>query len=211
MRKKVKTWKKVAVTGAVAATLVLGFWASKAFYEVKEVVDGDTFVTKENQYVRFDKIDAPEIENCMGKEAKEELTRLIVGKKVFIKVRYIEPERARLIASVYSTNGNIEERMLEKGLATLRGGGMQKVLNKASDKARGSGIGVHSSLCTQRENPENPKCNIKANILHGAKYYRYPGCKQYETTLVQLHFGERWFCTEKEAKAAGFIKGGDCK
>ena len=210
MAKKVKAWKKVVVAGALTASVGLGFWASKAFYDVREVIDGDTFVTAENQYVRFDKVDAPEIENCMGKEAKEELSKLILGKKVFIKVTYKEPERGRLVASVYTDSGNVQEEMLKKGLGTLKGGLKQDAYNKASDDARGLKIGVYSSVCTQTENPENPKCNIKGNILREERFYRYPGCRSYDNTLVQLHFGEEWFCSEKEALKSGYSKGPDC-
>lgn len=45
--KKTKTWKKIVATGVVTASLGLGFWASKAFYTVTSVIDGDTFVTSE--------------------------------------------------------------------------------------------------------------------------------------------------------------------
>lgn len=202
--------KKILITAALTTSVALSFWATQAFYTVREVVDGDTFVTKENQYVRFDKVDAPELNNCMGKQAKDELSRLVLGKKVFIKVNYKEPERGRLVASVYTLKGNVQEQMLKKGLGTLRGGLQQDALNKASDIARESKVGVFSKTCTQSVNPENPKCNIKGNILHGEKYYRYPGCAQYDTTLVQLHFGEKWFCTEVQAKKSGFAKGPDC-
>jgi hypothetical protein len=28
--------------------------------------------------------------------------------------------------------------------------------------------------------------------------------------LIQLHQGDQWFCTEKEAVKAGFVKAGGC-
>jgi len=77
--------------------------------------------------------------------------------------------------------------------------------------ARELKLGVYSDTCTQVKNLVNPKCNIKGNIRNYDKYYRYLGCDQYETTLIQLHFGDKWFCTESEAKNAGFSLGGDCK
>ncbi|KKU09692.1 MAG: Succinoglycan biosynthesis protein ExoI [Candidatus Woesebacteria bacterium GW2011_GWB1_45_5] len=210
---KVKGWKKVAVTGALTATLGLGFWASKAFYEVKEVIDGDTFITKEDRYVRLDRsVDAPEIDSCLGKEAKEELEKLVLNKKVFIKTSYVDDHR-RMISSVYTINGNVGAAMLEKGLAVYvpKGEENKRILLEASRKAREVKIGVYSSVCTQSVNPKNSKCNIKGNVRQYGNHYSHPGCSSYGETLVQLHLGDKWFCTEREAKMAGFIKGGDCR
>ncbi len=210
---RLKTANKLrkVIIGAGITTVGLAFWASQAFYTVTKVIDGDTFVTNEKQYVRFDKVDAPEINNCLGEESKVALSNLILGKKVFLKVNFIEKNRNRLVASVYAKNGNIQAMMLNKGLGTLRGGLSQKDLNIASDNARRLKLGVYSSICTQSENIKAPKFNIKGNVRHNEKYYRYLGCAQYETTIVQLHFGDKWFCSEKEALEAGFTKAGDCK
>ena len=73
-------------------------------------------------------------------------------------------------------------------------------------------LGVYSLKCTQLINSENPKCVIKANkeIGGSGKTYHFPGCGQYNNTLIQLSRGDRWFCSENEAIKAGFIKGGDC-
>jgi endonuclease YncB( thermonuclease family) len=206
-KKKLSLKKKVLI-GAATGVAALGFWASQAFYTVKEVVDGDTFVTVENQYVRFDKVDAPEIGLCLGKESKDELEKLVLNKKVFIKVRYVEKDWGRLVGSVYGMQGNIEEIMLSKGLVTLRNG---SEYSGVVEKAKAEKVGVYSAKCTQTINIEDPKCGIKGNIRARNKYFRFPGCKQYDTTLVQLHFGDKWFCSESEAKKAGFIKGSDCR
>lgn len=209
---KVKSWKKAIVAGTLTASLGLGFWASKAFYTVTSVFDGDTFATSEKQYIRLDSVNAPEPDSCLGKEAKAELAKLVLNKKVFIKVTYIDG--MRLIASVYTLQGNVGEIMLSKGLATFEDKGTQKGngLLETSNIARDAKIGVYSPICTQTENPLNPKCNIKGNIntSNSKKYYRYTGCKYYPITLIQLHLGDKWFCTEAEAKNAGFTKGGDC-
>jgi endonuclease YncB( thermonuclease family) len=210
--KKIKSWKKAVVTGALVASAGLGFWASKAFYTVTSVIDGDTFITSEKQYVRLDSVNAPETGLCMAEEAKTELSKLVLNKKVYIKVTYIDG--MRLIASVYTLQGNVGELLLRKGLATFEDKGTQKSsgLLEVSNIARGKKVGVYSSICTQEVNPVNPKCNIKGNIntSNSRKYYRYPGCKYYPITILQLHFGDKWFCTEAEAKKSGFTKGSDC-
>lgn len=48
-------------------------------------------------------------------------------------------------------------------------------------------------------------CAIKGNITReGSKLYWVPGSRRYEQTVVTEASGERWFCTEEEAKAAGW-------
>jgi endonuclease YncB( thermonuclease family) len=210
MPKKKNPWKKILVSGVVASSIGLGFWASKAFYTVKEVIDGDTFITQENKHIRLDSVNAPELGLCLGKESKKELEKLILNKKVFIKVTYING--LRLVGSVFTSGGNVGERMLETGMATYedKGNQIQKGLLKVSQTARESGVGIYSPICTQTENPINSKCDIKGNITKNNSFYRYPGCNFYKTTLVQLHLGDQWFCTEKEARSAGFTRGNDC-
>jgi hypothetical protein len=50
-------------------------------------------------------------------------------------------------------------------------------------------------------------CTIKGNISKkGEKIYHLPGQNFYEKTIVSPEDGERWFCTETEAQAAGWRK-----
>ena len=53
-----------------------------------------------------------------------------------------------------------------------------------------------------------PGCNIKGNIsvATGRKLYHLPGMRNYAATIIDLAKGERWFCTEAEAKSNGWIK-----
>lgn len=51
-------------------------------------------------------------------------------------------------------------------------------------------------------------CKIKGNIsiTTGNKLYHLPGMEDYENTIIDPTKGERWFCTEQEAVAAGWRK-----
>ena len=52
-----------------------------------------------------------------------------------------------------------------------------------------------------------PGCVIKGNISSsGERIYHMPGQRYYDKTLINEHQGERWFCTEQEAMAAGWRK-----
>lgn len=48
-------------------------------------------------------------------------------------------------------------------------------------------------------------CNIKGNINEaGEKIYHVPNSKWYERTFIDVSRGERWFCSEDEARGAGW-------
>lgn len=48
-------------------------------------------------------------------------------------------------------------------------------------------------------------CNIKGNVsTKGERIYHVPGQKYYGDTRIQSSHGERWFCSEEEARAAGW-------
>ena len=54
----------------------------------------------------------------------------------------------------------------------------------------------------------NPKCKIKGNISlsKGERIYHVPGQEYYSKTRISPTKGERWFCSEAEARAAGWRK-----
>lgn len=51
-------------------------------------------------------------------------------------------------------------------------------------------------------------CNIKGNVSQnsGNRIYHVPGGARYEDTRIMPEYGERWFCSEAEARAAGWVK-----
>lgn len=52
-------------------------------------------------------------------------------------------------------------------------------------------------------------CLIKGNInSKGDKIYHLPGGSSYDATRIDTSAGERWFCTEAEAAAAGWRPAG---
>ncbi len=59
--------------------------------------------------------------------------------------------------------------------------------------------------CTEQK----PGCDIKGNVnSEHQRIYHKPGMRDYNKTKVQLDEGDRWFCTEAEAQAAGFRRAG---
>jgi hypothetical protein len=49
-------------------------------------------------------------------------------------------------------------------------------------------------------------CDIKGNVSRSAseRIYHLPGQRYYDATRIDLLRGERWFCSEDEAIAAGW-------
>jgi hypothetical protein len=49
------------------------------------------------------------------------------------------------------------------------------------------------------------RCAIKGNInFSGEHIYHIPGDRYYEETEIDERYGERWFCSEADARAAGW-------
>lgn len=217
--KKKRNYKKIVFAGTGIAAIVAGslfsynLLFSKTSYTVSRIIDGDTFETVEKQRVRIDGIQAPEAGLCGAKKAAETLSKLILNKKVFLKVRYLDAYR-RMISEVYEQNGKlVAEELAGSGAVIVRQKGeTNKKLLAAGNSAREKGIGVYGLPCTQEINSEKPNCTIKGNIRQGTddKLYHRSDCRNYKLTKVQLYLGDSWFCTEQEAIKAGFKKATDC-
>ncbi|MBB5044884.1 hypothetical protein HNQ66_004311 [Shinella fusca] len=56
----------------------------------------------------------------------------------------------------------------------------------------------------------DPSCNIKGNVSYngGQRIYHVPGQHYYEDTRITYTRGERWFCSEADAQAAGWRRAG---
>jgi len=185
-------------------------------YPVITVIDGDTFITADKSIVRFDTLDAPELEFCGGSEAKEALEKLILGKNVRLDSQ-VRDINGRQIASVWMGDTWVDQKLLETGWVAYSSSTVDKdhLLKNLDLANRQKQIGIYSPKCTQYQNHLNPKCNIKGNISgewlkRGQKLYHLPGCVQYNTVRVELYRGEQWFCTQKEAQKAGYTKSARC-
>jgi len=49
-------------------------------------------------------------------------------------------------------------------------------------------------------------CDIKGNVSinSGERIYHVPGQTYYDDTIINSQYGERWFCSEAEARKAGW-------
>ncbi len=208
-----KTLFAVGALGIIAGSVVVAKHEVSGEERVVSVIDGDSFKIGRDQTIRLSSLDAPEVEYCGGPEAKKYLSKKISGKDVLLKE--LKTDRyGRVMAMVYLDGENINEYMVKNGLALhiWDTSNQNEVLDLANDFARQNKLGIFSLDCFQ-ETPPNPKCTIKGNIIQktDAKEYTMLGCDHYSQSIVEKYRGETWFCTESEAKKAGYVKSSNCK
>ena len=180
---------------------------------VTEVVDGDTLQLANGQRIRLGNLEAPELENCGGQEAKKKLKELVEGKSV--RSEFVDVDRfRRSIGLVYIGNVLVNEVMLKEGLARYDGSPTKErdKLKAAYDFAFDNKIGIFSSKCLSLK-PDVQGCLIKGNISRKSKQdktYHFPDCSAYDQVMVEKDLGESWFCSEKEAENAGYVKSENC-
>lgn len=180
--------------------------------KVLGVLDGDTLTLEGKVRFRLRNIDAPETKYCGGKEAEAELKRLVTDKRVRIEEEILD-KWGRPMGLVYVGKSLINKKMLQSGWAKYHADktSVSEELKAVSDKNKAERKGLFGQ-CWQWE-PTDRRCVIKANIdpsNQNVKRYYLPGCVQYKTTIVELDRGEQWFCTEAEAREAGYVKSERC-
>ena len=181
--------------------------------ELLAVSDGDSLVLTDGRQVRLRHVDAPELGFCGGQEAKDLLTKLVKGKTLTI-AEEITDYHGRPLTLVYADGELVNLTMVASGWARYHTDKSSAApqLREAANRAREGNLGIFSPLCYQKENPDNPTCAVKGNIDKNsdARKYYLPGCAQYKFTIIEKDIGENWFCSEKEALAAGFSKAATC-
>ncbi|MBI5614124.1 thermonuclease family protein [Candidatus Gottesmanbacteria bacterium] len=177
---------------------------------VISVYDGDTLILENKERLRLRQLDAPELELCGGQEAKKKLEELVSGKRVWI-TEQIPDQQGRGMALVYARDTLVNKELLAGGFARYHSDktSQTEALKRVADDAKGNNLGLYGT-CQSMTNTKNPNCTIKGNIDRTRKTYHMPGCTQYPFAVVEEDVGEQWFCTEKEAQAAGYIKSERC-
>ena len=180
---------------------------------VVSVLDGDTLVLPGKQRVRLKRVEAPALENCGGVEAKERLEELVLGKEVTLKNIVVDFWR-RMVAMVYQDGQLVNEIMLREGVVAYLGSSEEgkAELQEAADYAKENKLGINGEKCSPTK-PEKEGCLIKGNVSQDSKktkIYHINGCSGYDGVEIQRYLGEDWFCSEKEAEAAGFVKSKNC-
>lgn len=189
------------------------------------IIDGDTLEIG-SQVVRLLDIDAPETaQTChdrpCGREATAYLQKLIRSRKVHCSGN--ETDRyGRLLARCDVGGADLGADMVLAGQAVAyRQYGLTYVDQEKVARIEGRGLwaggapvmpwdfraGKWSQATTTQAKGASSggNCPIKGNIsAKGERIYHMPYSEHYAQTRIDTSKGERWFCTEAEALAAGW-------
>ncbi|MFD1510827.1 thermonuclease family protein [Lacimonas salitolerans] len=194
---------------------------------VARVIDGDT-IKVDGVTVRLHGIDAPENDQfCGGNGAPpwscglwvtDQLSTLLDGRRV--TCQQVDTDRyGRTVAKCFVGEQDIGQQLVRDGLAfAYRRYSWDYDLDEKTAAVNGRGLhgsGIQSPAdfraagraaqgATHLANAPQG-CPIKGNISKdGKRIYHMPGQQWYDRTRIDTSKGERWFCSEAEARRAGW-------
>lgn len=189
-----------------------------------QVTDGDSLLIA-GERIRLHGIDAPETrQTCTGpngrdwacgKWAAAQLRDVTKGAR--LSCTRLDTDRfGRTIATCFANGQDIAAQMVARGAAVAFTRYATDYV-AAERAAKRAGVGLWSGRFDRPEDwraatriSEVPEpvlasgCTIKGNISGGGRIYHVPGQRDYDATVIRTKDGERWFCSEAEAQAAGW-------
>ena len=200
------------------------------------VIDGDTLDVRGNR-IRLHGIDAPESgQTCMDAAGKDyrcgQAAALALSDRIGARVVTCDPREVdrygRVVAVCRIGSEDLNAWMAREGHAVAYRRYAEDYVN-AELTAKALRVGIWAGTFQEpsewrrarraggeeaRPEPVKPPtgksgCTIKGNISAGGeRIYHLPGSRDYERTRVNDRAGERMFCGEDEAKAAGWRAAG---
>lgn len=195
----------------------------QSLFGTATVTDGDT-LRLNDVAIRLFGIDAPEIKQTCeqhdgsewacgvwaAKQLQAFLDRRIVNCDGQTKDRY-----GRLVATCFVDGADIGAEMVRAGAAEAYRKYASDYVDEEKEALfaeRGIWGAKHISPETYRQIVKRPEttgpsgCKIKGNVSESGRVFHVPGQADYARTRINLKRGERWFCSEAEARAAGWRK-----
>ena len=210
-------------TRSLTAIAALSLTVCPAVAGEFRVVDGDTIKADGVSY-RLEGIDAPEAgQTCAragggtwacGKAATARMERMILGREVSCEP-FGKDGYGRILAVCKSGATNVNELMVREGLAwAFRKYSSTYIAIEGEARSERRGVwqadtetpwDFRARRWQAAKQVAPTECPIKGNINDkGERIYHAPWSPWYERTRVSTEKGERWFCTEAEAIAAGW-------
>ncbi|MGP9819947.1 thermonuclease family protein [Salinarimonas sp. NSM] len=194
------------------------------------VVDGDTIALEgagsgPDLRIRLFGIDAPEGDQACtdargrawacGDVAARRLAQLVQGRVVACEERDRD-QYERIVAICRIGGRDVNETLVAEGLAfAYREFSERYVAHESAARRDGRGVFAGQALApwehraaqrtgsTVLAGPNG--CTIKGNISRsGRRLYHTPASPSFAETRIDEASGERWFCSEAQARAAGF-------
>ena len=186
------------------------------------VVDGDTLDIGGHR-IRLEGIDAPEkAQTCQkqngatwpcGDAAARLLTKLVAGQTIDCTSEGTDKYQ-RMLGLCVADGRDINEAMVEQGLAwafVKNSTRYVAIEHDAKSSKRGVWQGRAEEPWIYREHrwqsaeTKAPSgCAIKGNVTAKGRIYHMPWSPWYGKVTINSAAGERWFCSESEAQAAGW-------
>ncbi|WP_405234754.1 thermonuclease family protein [Lentisalinibacter salinarum] len=188
--------------------------------KVVRIADGDSFTLltpdKRQVKIRLAEIDAPERGQPYGNRARQKLSQLVFQTQVRVEVQTTD-RYGRTVGRPYVGDLDVCAEMVRSGAAwAYRRYVRDSDLLTLEQEAREARRGLWSLPEADKQPPwewrrssrpeQGPNgCSIKGNIASdGDKIYHLPSMASYGPTKINEAKGERWFCSEEEAQAAGW-------
>jgi endonuclease YncB( thermonuclease family) len=198
--------------------------STREFLGPIRVVDGDTFEVGGIK-VRLHAIDAPENDQiCETRQGVDWacggwITKVVTDRYsgVMARCEGVDTDRyGRTVARCTALGEDVGAWLVREGFAfayVQYGTEYVQIERKAAAADRGLHAvrmqtpAEHRKAKRTQPVQTNGDCNIKGNIsAKGVRIYHIPGQEFYSRTRINEAKGERWFCSEAAARAAGWRK-----
>lgn len=186
-------------------------------------VSGDT-LRLDGKTIKLSGIDAPELsQRCRdarrrrwrcGRSARAALGRLVAGKKVECSISAQDETKNTMTGQCSAAGRDLAQRLVSGGHVFAAGGFYARYggnEREARDAKRGIWRGnaqkpddYRNASWEQAKRRAPGGCPIKGRVRRGAKIYVVPWAANYRRVRIRTRRGERWFCSEGEALAAGW-------
>ena len=191
------------------------------------VLSGDQ-LRLNGQVVRLSGVEAPEAEQSCGGQGKEarwkcgeaarkQLRELVGTKPVRCEVGSVADKATTGVCRIGTLD--IAAELVTRGHVFASQGLFSSGYGRLEQDARNAKRGVWKGVAERPEEYRNrlweaakknaPQgCPIKGQISRNERVYVVPWQPKYREARVRADKGERWFCSEREAEAAGFRRQG---
>lgn len=178
----------------------------------------------DGRFVALDGIEAPEASQvCQrrsgtwrcGAAARDALSALVRGRNVTCDVLSEDENETR--GRCYAKGADIAEALVRNGQVFAEGGFFSRYASLEGE-AQDAGLGLWAGAVERPQDFRDKRweeakkaapdgCPIKGRVRSGARVYVLPWSPTYDSIRLSAARGERWFCSESEAQAAGWTKG----
>jgi endonuclease YncB( thermonuclease family) len=221
-------WSVASALTGVFATLLLVILPADANTDQRplvgqaRVIDGDT-IEISGRHVRLEGIDAPEmVQTCSdragnawpcGRTAAKALEHLVAGGSLTCNDQGTD-KYGRMLGVCFSGTRDVNAEMVRQGLAWAFVKYSRSYVREEAE-ARALHIGIwqgeakpawdfRAERWAGAEDAAPRGCAIKGNVSANGRIYHLPWSTWYGKVRIDEKKGERWFCSEAEALAAGW-------